>query len=56
MKAELEAGVMRHTLLLIRDLGIKSKSMHMTDICDETSNNMEEEEEEGDKCITQDEL
>lgn len=50
---------MRHTLLLIHNLGIKSKIMHMTDICDETSlggrsNNLKEEE--GDKCITQDEL
>ncbi|PKU29655.1 puratrophin-1 isoform x2 [Limosa lapponica baueri] len=41
---------MRHTLLPIRDLGIQSKSMRMTDICDETSlgemsNNPKEEEE-----------
>lgn len=51
---------MRHTLLLFHDLGIKSKSMHMTSICDETSlgdmsNNLKEEEK-GVKSVPQDEL
>lgn len=60
MKTEMEAGLMRHTLFLLHDLGIKSKSMHMTDICDETSlgdmsNNLKEEEE-GVKSVPQDEL
>jgi len=45
--------------MLIQDLGVKSKSMQLTDICDETSlgdmsSNLKEEE--GDKGITQDEL
>lgn len=32
VKAELEAGVMRRILRLIHDLGIKSKSMEMTNL------------------------
>lgn len=32
VKAELEAGVMRRVLQLIHDLGIKSKSMEMTNL------------------------
>lgn len=32
VKAELEAGVMRRVLRLIHDLGIKSKSMEMTNL------------------------